>query len=115
MGAPRANLALRRASIAYRRWLARSWEASVAWRVSQSQYFNHFRMAPAGRFNVSIPRTFIQASVALALTSVVFTTSAFGQSPAATPNRTAAVSEPKPGSAENRVATESGKPKDLLS
>ena len=64
---------------------------------------------------MSISRTFIKASVALALTSVVFATSAFGQSPAATPNRTAAVSEPKPGSAENRVAAENGKPKDLLS
>ena len=39
-------------------------------------------MAPGG--HVSIPRAFIKASVALALTSVPFlTTSAFGQSPAA--------------------------------
>ena len=45
---------------------------------------DHFRMASGGRFNMSIPRAYIKASVALALTSVaLFTTSAFGQSPAA--------------------------------
>ena len=65
---------------------------------------------------MSIPRAFIKASVALALTSVAFfTTSAFGQSPAARPNSTVAVSEPKPGSAENNVAAEEPKPKDLQS
>ena len=65
---------------------------------------------------MSIPRAFIKASVALALTSVTFfTTSASGQSPAARPNSTVAVSEPKPGSAENRVAAEDPKPKDLES
>jgi hypothetical protein len=63
-------------------------------------------MASAGRLNVSIPRAFIQASVALVLASVtIFTTSAFGQSPAATPNIAAAVSENKPDP----------KPKDLQS
>jgi hypothetical protein len=71
-------------------------------------------MASGGRFNVSILRAFIKASVALALTSVTFfTTSASGQSSAARPNSTAAVSEPKPGSTENRVAAEDSKPKDL--
>jgi hypothetical protein len=56
----------------------------------------------------------MEASVALALASVtVFTTSASGQSPATTPNGTAAVSEPKPGSAEKRIAAEDPKPKDL--
>ena len=50
---------------------------------SPSQYFNQFRMAP-GETNVSIPRAFIRASVAFALTFVPFlTTSASGQSPAA--------------------------------
>ncbi len=44
-----------------------------------------------------------------------FTTSASGQSPAARPNSTVAVSEPKPGSAENRVAAENPKPRDLPS
>jgi hypothetical protein len=73
-------------------------------------------MTSGGRFIVSIPRAFIKASVALALTSVLFfTTSAFGQSPAATPNITAAVSEPKPASAGNRIAAENPKPKDLQS
>jgi hypothetical protein len=47
---------------------------------------------------VSIPRAFIKASVALALTSVTFfTTAASGQSPAARPNSTVAVSEPQTG------------------
>ena len=65
---------------------------------------------------MSIPRAFIKASVALALMSVLlFTTSAFGQSPAATPNITAAVSESKPGSAGTTVAAENPKPKDLQS
>ena len=65
---------------------------------------------------MSIPRPFIKASVAFALTSVtVFTTSASGQSPAARPNSTVAVSEAKSGSAGNRVAAEDRKPKDLES
>ena len=65
---------------------------------------------------MSIPCAFIEASLALAFTSVTFfTTSASGQSPAARPNSTVAVSEPKPGSAENRVAAEDPKPKDLQS
>ena len=65
---------------------------------------------------MSIPRAFIKASVALALTSVtLFTTSASGQSPAARPNSTAAVLGTTPGSAENRVAAEDPKPKDLQS
>ena len=71
-------------------------------------------MASGWRFHVSIPRAFIKASVALALTSVTFfTTSASGQSPAARPNSAVAVSEPKPGSAGNSVAAEDRKPKDL--
>ena len=65
---------------------------------------------------MSIPRAFFTASVALALTSVtVFTTSASGQSPAARQDTTAAVSEPTPDSAENRVAAENRNPKDLES
>jgi hypothetical protein len=64
---------------------------------------------------VPIPRPFIKASVALALASVaVFTTSASGQSPAARPDGTAAVSEPKPGSAAKPVAAEDPTPADLL-
>ena len=64
-------------------------------------------MASGGRFNVSIPRAFIKASVALALTSVTFfTTSASGQSPAAPPNSTVAVSEPKPGSADDSTSAQ---------
>jgi len=56
---------------------------------------------------VSILRGFINASVALALTFVLFlTTSAYGQSPAAQPNSTVAVSEPTPGIAEVGVAAE---------
>ena len=75
---------------------------------------DHFWMASGWRSTVSIPRPFIKASVALALTSVAFvTTSASGQSPATAPNSTVAVSEPKPGSAENRVAAEARKPTDL--
>jgi hypothetical protein len=62
-------------------------------------------MASGGRLNVSIPRAFIKASVALALTSVMFLR----------PNSPVAVSEPKPGSAENRDAAEESKPKDLQS
>ena len=65
---------------------------------------------------MSIPRPFFTASVALALTSVtVFTTSASGQSPAVRQNSTAAVSDPTPGSAENKVAAEDRKPTDLES
>ena len=81
---------------------------------------------------MSIHRAYIKLSVALALTSVaLFTTSAFGQSPATRPNSTdkgiaaaqesrsgnpenkVAASEPKPGSAENKVAADEPKPKDL--
>jgi hypothetical protein len=63
---------------------------------------------------VSIPRAFIRASAALALTSVTFfATSASGQSAASPPNSTVAVSAPKPGSAENRAAAENPKPKNL--
>ena len=63
---------------------------------------------------LSISRAFSKASVALALTSATFfTTSASGQSSAARPNSTVAVSEAKPGSAGNRVAAEDRKPKDL--
>jgi hypothetical protein len=52
---------------------------------------------------VPIPRSFITASVALALASVaVFATSASGQPPAATPNSTAAAA-PGPGSGATRV------------
>src|SRR5271163_764289 len=58
----------------------------------------------------------MKASVALALTSVTFlTTSISGQSPAADPKSTVAVLEPQPGSAENRVAAEDPKLKDLQS
>ena len=68
---------------------------------------------------MSVRRAFIKASVALALTSVPFlTTSASGQAPAARPS-TGAVSEPQPGSAENRVApkdpqTENAEVRELL-
>ncbi|HEX2339703.1 MAG TPA: hypothetical protein VHI98_04415 [Vicinamibacterales bacterium] len=63
---------------------------------------------------MSIPRAFIRASAALALTSVTFfATSASGQSAASPPNSTVAVSAPKPGSAENRAAAENPKPKNL--
>lgn len=52
-------------------------------------------------------RSFMQASVALALMSVPFlTTPAFGQSPAARPSSSVAVTEPKPDSAQNEVAAE---------
>jgi hypothetical protein len=65
---------------------------------------------------VSIPGAFIRTSVALALTSVpFFTTAASGQSPAGRPARTAAVSEPKTGSSENRVAAEDPTTKNLQS
>jgi hypothetical protein len=64
----------------------------------------------------SIPRVFITPSVALALTSVTFfTTPAWGQPPAGPPDTTPAVSEPKPGTAENRVAPEDAKTKNLQS
>jgi hypothetical protein len=84
---------------------------------------------------MSIPRAFIKLSVALALTSALFMTSASGQSPAARPNSTdkeivaaqeprsgnseakvatsATTSEPKPGSGESKVAADEPKPKDL--
>ena len=65
---------------------------------------------------MSIPRAFIKASIALALTSVTLVTaSASGQSPASQPHNATAVSARKPGSAENRVAAEDSKPKDLHS
>ena len=58
-----------------------------------------------GDSKVSTPRAFIKACVALALASgPFFTASAYAQSPAATPDSTVAVSEAKPGSAENKVA-----------
>ena len=67
---------------------------------------------------MSIPRAFIKASVALALTSVTFfTTSASGQSPAAGPNSTAAVSEPKQEDVQRRieaVKTENAAVRELL-
>ena len=81
---------------------------------------------------MSIPRTYIKLSFALALTSVtLFTTSVSGQSPATRPNITdkgiaaaqeprlgnlenkVAASEPKPGTTENKVAADEPKPKDL--
>ncbi len=71
-------------------------------------------MASGGRFNVSIRRALIKASVGLALTSVMFfTTSASGLSPATRPNSTVAVSEPKPSSAGNGDAAPDPKPEDL--
>ena len=57
---------------------------------------------------MSIPRAFIRASV-VALTSVTFATSASGQSPAAPANSSVAVSEPKPGSAENKAGAQDPK------
>ena len=66
-----------------------------------------------GRFRVSIPRAFIKASLALALTSGPFlTTSASGQSPAAPPSSPVAASEPKPGSAEKNVAAKDPEPEN---
>jgi hypothetical protein len=79
-----------------------------------------------------VPLVYIKLSVALALTSVtLFTTSAFGQSPATKPNNTdpatvaaqgsrlgntenkVASSETKPGSAEIKVAADEPKSKDV--
>ena len=87
------------------------------------------------RFSMSIPRAFIKLLLPLAFTSALFMTSASGQSPAPRPNSTdkeiaaaqeprtvnsdtkvttsATASEPKPGSAENKVAADETKPKDL--
>ena len=80
-------------------------DTSVAWWVSRSQYFNHFGWLRDGDSKVSTPRAFIKACVALALASgTFFTASAYGQSPAARPDSTVAVSEAKPGSAETKVA-----------
>jgi hypothetical protein len=81
---------------------------------------------------MSVPLVCIKLSVALALTSVtLFTTSAFGQSPASKPNSTdsttiaaqgsrlgntenkIASSEPRPVSAENKVAADEPRSKDL--
>jgi hypothetical protein len=57
-------------------------------------------MASGGRSHVSIPRAFLTASVALALTSVTFfTTSASGQSP-----------PPRPNSTDQKIATAQGSP-----
>jgi hypothetical protein len=54
---------------------------------------------------VSTPRALIKACIALALASgTFFTASAYGQSAAARPDSTVAVSEAKPGSAEKKVA-----------
>jgi len=54
-----------------------------------------------------MPGAFIKTAVAFALTSVTcFTTSAFGQSPAAQRNRTVAVSKPESGSTENGGAAD---------
>ena len=75
---------------------------------------DHFGMASGWRSNVSIPRPFIKASVALALTSVAFVTaSASGQSPTAATNSAVAIAEPKPGSAANKGAAEAPTPADL--
>ena len=64
---------------------------------------------------MSIPRAYIKLSVVLALTSVaLFTTSAFGQSPATGPNSTdkpiAAAQGSQVGNADNRVAASEPKP-----
>jgi len=83
---------------------------------------------------MSITRAYIKLSVALQLTSVMlFTNSAFGQSPTTRPNSTdqatvaaqgsrlgngenkVAASEPKPSSGENKVGTDDPKTKDLQS
>jgi hypothetical protein len=65
---------------------------------------------------VSIPRAFIKAAVAFALTPVsFFATAAYGQAPATRPNSTIAVSQPTPGCVEKKVAVESAKPKDQQS
>ena len=54
-----------------------------------------------------MPGAFIKTAVAFALASAtLFTTSAFGQSPAPPRNSTVAVSEPESGSAENGVAVQ---------
>src|SRR4030095_8124563 len=71
-------------------------------------------MASGWRISVSIPRPFFKAPLALALTSLALVTApASGQSPAAGPNSTAAVAEPKPGSAENKVAAKAPTPMAL--
>ena len=126
------GIVLRGASIAYRRWLAKSSELPWLGELSQFHYFDHFRMASEGG-STCIHRAYIKLSIVLALTSVtLFTTSVFGQSPATRPNSTdkgiaaqgsrlgnpenkVAASEPKPGSAENKVAADEPKPKDLQS
>ena len=78
-------------------------DTSVAWWVSRSQYFNHFGWLRDGDSKVSTPRAFIKACVALALASgTFFTASAYGQSPAARPDSTVAVSEAKPGSCRDQ-------------
>jgi hypothetical protein len=64
-------------------------------------------------FHAAIARALVKTSVALTLASVpFFTTSAFGQTPAARPSSSASVSEPKPGSAEKSGAAEDPKPKN---
>ena len=63
-----------------------------------------------------MPRASIKASVALALTSVLFfTTSASAQSPSVRPDSAAPVSAGTSVGAENRGAAEAPKPKDLHS
>jgi hypothetical protein len=60
---------------------------------------------------VSIPRAFITASVAVALTSVTFATAAFAQPAAPGPDTPVAVSEPTAGSAaQNATASASAQP-----
>src|SRR5580765_3563715 len=90
-------------------------------------------MASTRRFSMLAQRRYIKLSVVLALASIaLLTTSAAGQSPANTPNRTdkpiaAAAQEPRlgnsenkvtpaepnTGSAEKKVAAEKPKPDDL--
>lgn len=69
---------------------------------------------------MSLHRAYIKLSVALALTSVaLFTTSAFGQSPATRPDSTdkgiAAAQESQVSKLENRAAAEEPRPTDLES
>ena len=80
----------------------------------RNQYCAH-----AGRLregDVSMPRGFIEASVALATTSaLLIAASASAQSPSVRPHSTVAASEPDSGGVENRVAAEDPKPEDLQS
>lgn len=61
---------------------------------------------------MSIRRAFIETSLALALTSVTFTTPASGQSPVSGPDSTSAISTPQPSSTEDKVAAQDSKPED---